>query len=128
MALPHELRTPLTGILGFSEVLAQDGASLPPQEIQAINKSAKRLNSALSNFLLYAELEIAVRDPAYANMFLGDGECRARPVIARAAIKQARQAHREADLHVELQDAVIRMAAPYAQKIADELTSNAFKF
>jgi len=132
LALPHEMRTPLTSILGLSEFMIEECASMQPQDIrdkaQVINNSARRLHGLILNFLLYAELEIAARDPAYAHALLGDEECQARPVMADAAIRQAQRAQREADLHVELQDAVIRMAEPYVQKIADELISNAFKF
>jgi len=132
LALPHEMRTPLTSIIGFSEVLVEDCASLPPQEIQEmaqmISDAAKRLHGLILSFLLYAELEIAVRDPAYARALLGDGMCQARPIIGDAAKRWAQQAHREADLQVELQDGVIGMTEPYTQRIADEMISNAFKF
>jgi len=132
LALPHELRTPLTSILGLSGFLIEECASIQPQEIQemaqTINRSANRLHGLILNFLLYAELEIAARDPAYARALLGEEKCAARPAIAQAAVRQARQVKREADLQIELQDAMIDMEEPYVQKIADELISNAFKF
>ena len=34
LALPHELRTPLTGILGSSELLLKEAASLPLRDIR----------------------------------------------------------------------------------------------
>ena len=132
LALPHELRTPLMGITGYAGILAQECASLQPQEIQeiaqSINQSARRLRSLIQNFLLYAELEIAARDPVYAHALLGDESCLVKSAVTGAAIQQAQQAQRRADLSLELEDAAVQMAEQYLVKLAQELLSNAFKF
>jgi two-component system sensor histidine kinase/response regulator len=66
LSLPHELRTPLTGILTGSAIL-QDDESLDPNEVrelvQIVHTSAQRLNRLVMNYLLYAELEIALANP-----------------------------------------------------------------
>jgi two-component system sensor histidine kinase/response regulator len=132
LALPHEMRTPLTSIKAYSEMLVADCDSMQPHEIrgmsQALLAGSQRLHNLVMNFLLYAELEIARRDPTYADSFLGDEACRAQPVVTDTAIRQARHAGRDADLSLELQDGVITMARSHVHKIADELLSNAFKF
>jgi CheY-like chemotaxis protein/anti-sigma regulatory factor (Ser/Thr protein kinase) len=132
LALPHEMRTPLTSIMAYSEMLAVDCDSKPPLEIREMSRAlltgAQRLYNLTANFMLYAELEIASRDPAYAHSFLGDEACRAQPVVTDTAIQLARRAGRDADLGLTLQDGVIAMAEPHVHKITDELLSNAFKF
>jgi DNA-binding response OmpR family regulator len=58
LALPHELRTPLNGILAYGEILAQESATMPPQEIaemgHVIHESGKRLERLIENFVIFA--------------------------------------------------------------------------
>ncbi len=132
MALPHELRTPLTGILGYSDILLEDYASLQVQDVlelaQGINSAAWRLQGLILNFMLYAELEIAARDPPYAHALLGQDLCPIKSAVTAAAAQQAQQAERQADVSVDLQDAVVPIAPIYVDKLAQELVSNACKF
>lgn len=132
LALPHEMRTPLTGILGYAQILAEDCASMPPTEIRemalSIQAAAQRLHGLILNFLLYEELEISARDPAYARAFLGDDVCPVRSLTEAIARRLAQSANRETDLRLEVQEGIVDMAGPHVQKIIEELLSNAFKF
>ena len=52
--VPHELRTPLVGIIGFSDMLANEEFDLSPDDIKkmagVINKSGKRLHKRIEKF------------------------------------------------------------------------------
>ena len=132
LALPHELRTPLAGILGFSEILAEDGAVLPLEEIQSIGwsiyHSAQRLHDLILNFLLYAELTVATREPDVARSMKDATPCEGESVIAEVARQQARQDQREADLQLDLEPATVRIGTAYLAKLIKEIGGNAFKF
>lgn len=132
LSLPHELRTPLNGILGLAEVLIEDYQRLDPAEVleaaQGIHKSAERLYRLIQNFLLYADLEIALRDEQQSKALCA-GETRyPKMLIADVATKVARSLGREADLHLNLQNTRVRMADLKLRKVVEELTGNAFKF
>jgi len=132
LALPHELRTPLTGILGYTEILYEDYASLQPEEIHEmvgrLYVAAQRLYDLVLDFALYAELEVAVRDPAYAEAMLGAETCPVRPAVMDVAAQQAQKAQREGDLSFDLQEVTLQMPGTYLEKAVRELLSNAFKF
>lgn len=132
LALPHELRTPLAGITGFAEILAEDAAALQLQDIQDIGRniyhSAQRLQDLILNFLLYAELAVASREPDFANSMKDAGPCEVESVIAEVAGQQARRDQREADLQLDLERATVRIGAAYLAKLIKEISRNAFKF
>ncbi len=132
LALPHEIRTPLTGIIGYAEMLAEDYATLQPEEVQefaqAIQQAAWRLQHLMLNYVLYAELEIAARDTVYAQALLGEGVCNLRSMATEVALQQAQQAERQADLSLDLEEGVVRIVERFAQHLLGELLNNAFKF
>jgi two-component system, sensor histidine kinase and response regulator len=132
LALPHELRIPLTSILGFSELLLEETAALPWRDIQDsarnINLAGKRLQDLIMNFLLYIDLAIALKDREFAVKVTDPSPCHVDSVITEAAIDQARQAHREADLQLEVEHAAVRLSAVYLAKLIKEIVNNAFKF
>jgi two-component system sensor histidine kinase/response regulator len=132
LSLPHELRTPLTGIL-ISSAMLQDDESLSPDEarelVQIVHVSAQRLNRLVVNYLLYAELEIALEDPEMAQTLRQRSRTNAaKPVIMAAALQQAQAAERTTDLSMEIEDAVLRIEPTHLEKIVEELLDNAFKY
>jgi len=132
LALPHELRIPLTSILGFSELLMDETASLPVRDIQdfarSINLAGRRLQDLVMNFLLYAELAMAIRDPELAASMKDPSPCYVESVVTEVAIEQARLAHREADLQLDVEHAAVWLGTVYLGKLIKEIVNNAFKF
>lgn len=131
-SLPHELRTPLNGIIGCSEFLIAEYETLEPSEVQEmlsdIRTSGQRLYRLIQNFLLYAELELIVTDSEKVKSLQTHHTSSVKTLIASQASLQARQSNREADLHLELQDANVQISTNYLNKLVEELTQNAFKF
>lgn len=130
LSLPHELRTPLNGIMGCSEILLTE--DLEPSEVkefaQDIQTSCQRLNRLIQNFLLYAELELAARDPLRIRSLRSHQLNSIEGLIKEQAIQQAKLANREADLHLGLKDSSVQMSANRLTKLLEELINNAFKF
>lgn len=132
LALPHEFRTPLTAILGYTELMLEDYASLRPEEahfmLQAVYTTAQRLHALILNFLMYAELQVAGRDPQSADSLLGMSLQPISFFATTAALMQAQQAKRPADLLLDLHPASIQLSQSLIDKVVQELVSNAFKF
>jgi signal transduction histidine kinase len=81
------------------------------------------------NFLLYAEIELTAIDPQRVKALRHTGDKSETPkIIVEVALQKARTANREADLHLELQEAIIRISESRFQKIIEEIVDNAFKF
>jgi CheY-like chemotaxis protein/two-component sensor histidine kinase len=129
-ALPHELRTPLIGILGFSTALLEDGVSMSPQEaqqaIQHIHTSAQRLHRLIEKFIFKIELDQTVASKG------GPDEratLSAAAIVRQAATEQARQARRDADLILRIEDdAPLPLPPVHWRWMVDEIIENAFKF
>ena len=132
LALPHELRTPLTSIAGYSEILVEDSTTLDPGEIQEIARrmtyASNRLQRLIVNFLLYAELEIAARDPRYASALKDLSLSPVASVVSEIALQQAQSAQRQSDLSLELESAAVRIGANFLGILVKEIVHNAFKF
>ena len=130
-ALPHELRTPLTGILTGAEIL-RDHSAIEPSEVyelaEIIHRSATRLNRLVMNYLLYAELEIAMTDQEKVQALRQMRTDDAGAVIERVALQKAKATEREADLKLGLGAAAPRIAPRHLEKIIEELLDNAFKY
>jgi signal transduction histidine kinase len=131
-ALPHELRTPLQGILGGLDILiAENEAMSSPERLEMlghVNDSAQRLARIIQNFLLYAEIEIMAFDPERVQELQSCSSVSPKSLLTALAIQKAQQAGREADLHLNLQDASIAISEKYLHKIAEPIIDNAFKF
>src|SRR5258708_5307722 len=132
LMLPHELRTPLNGILAYGEILAGEAATLPANEVaemgQVIHDSAKRLEHLIENFLIYAQIELLANDPQKIGVLRTKQTIAPAKLIETHARNQAKLAHREADLVLELSDAPAAMSEDYLARVTDELVQNAFKF
>jgi len=131
LSLPHELRTPLTGILTGSAILQDE--LLDPNEVrelvQIVHTSAQRLNRLLMNYMLYAEIEVALANPetvqALRQKSYADAAWSAITVVA---FQKAQAAGRETDLNLEFEEVIPRIEQTHLEKIVDELLDNAFKY
>ena len=132
LCLPHELHTPLNGILLFAEILSTESESIERGEVleiaEGIHTSAQRLYHLIQNFLCYAQLEIAIYDPAKRKDLCSGQTNRPKLLITEVASRLARQTDRSADLKLRLTNADLAMADLRLQKVVEELVSNAFKF
>lgn len=131
-SLPHELRTPLNGIMGFTEVLLNQFEDLEPDEVREMLEEiligSKRLYRLIQNFLLYAELELIAQSPERVAAIRQSKTYSIEPVLEYRAIQQAKQAEREEDLQINVQDSTVSIAEARMIKIVEELLDNAFKF
>ncbi|MFN3927986.1 MAG: response regulator [Pseudanabaenaceae cyanobacterium] len=127
LSLPHELRTPLNGILGFADILIEEAETLTPTEVREIGKDLRtcgnRLHRLIQNFLIYAEMEAGVTQPPHPSTLTPIKE-----LTTRVALKCARQANREADLRLELNEGTVPVPSPRWQKIVEELIDNALRY
>lgn len=132
LMLPHELRTPLNGILAYGEILQSDAATLQPGEItemgQVIYESGRRLERLIENFLIYSQLELWAADPQKVKTLRGSQTNSPARLIEEHARKQADEARRPTELHLNLSNVPVPVAEEYLGKIVDELVQNAFKF
>jgi two-component system, sensor histidine kinase and response regulator len=131
-SLPHELITPLSGILGLAGILIDEHASITPAEVleiaQDIDASAQRLNRLIQNFITYAELEIASTAKSEPKPDRNDLSTQVADVITRIATRKAKLAKREADLKLDLEDAIAAIPEIKLQKILLEVIDNALKY
>lgn len=132
-ALPHELNTPLNGILSYSKLLIDDYDSLEKGEVlemlEAIYTSGQRLYRLTQNFLLSAELELLATNPKRVQSLRCSGEkSNTKKIIVDVALQKAQKVNREADLQLELSEAVVRISELRFKKIVEEIVENAFKF
>jgi signal transduction histidine kinase len=93
-----------------------------------IRTSGKRLYRLIQNFLLYAELELVATDSDRIKSLRSEQTPSAKTLITERSILQAKQVNREADLHLELQDAKVQISTNRLDKLVEELVDNAFKF
>lgn len=131
-ALPHELRTPLTGILGCADFLMMENEMIDPQQVisvaQIIERSAKRLQHLIENYLLYAQLEILGSDEKGVEDLRADAAITPAATIYDAAHYQARLNDREKDLRLNVVNGSIAISEQNLAKIVYELVDNACKF
>jgi two-component system sensor histidine kinase/response regulator len=130
-SLPHEFRTPLTGILTSAEIL-RDHGPLEPSDVNEladiVYRSATRMNRLVMNYLLYAELELAMTDPDKVQALRQSRTDDAKTIVERVALEKAQAAERGGDLKLELKVAAPRIAPSHLEKIIIELLDNTFKY
>mgnify|MGYP001601884873 FL=1 len=127
-SLPHEFFTPLTGIMGFAEMLDQDGDQMNRAEqkeaLRNILMSGRRLQRTLRNYL-------------YALDRLAPDSGAPFPVLSAHSVAQIMQhaAQAAADRHARRSDLVVGISAePIAggahelTLLVEELVDNAFSF
>ena len=132
LTLPHELRTPLNGILGLSQILIDEHASMKPSELlenaRMIQISAERLHRLIENFLAYPQIELMSKDAKSVLARASSSSTSSGPVVAEAARSIADRWKRSRDLTLDVHACNIPVIADNLQKIVEEVVDNAFKF
>jgi len=132
LALPHELRTPLHGIMGLANILMDDYATLPREEIlesaRFIHESALRLHRLIENFLVYSQIALMASESKKIEISTALTPVTVHEVIPELARKVALRYQREQDLKLEVKPGSILIPADNLTKIVEELVDNAFKF
>jgi two-component system, sensor histidine kinase and response regulator len=127
--LPHEFFTPLSGIMGLTDLLEEEIATMEQREVRKIlhdiRRSSRRLHRTLRNYLQLLGLE----DPAHAK---NPWVALAAPTVAEAVEAGARTAaerhDRLGDLLLELNGASVAIEPSALSLLVDELADNAFSF
>jgi len=74
--ISHDLINPIAGIIGFSELLKENSADLPPEKIKSfatiINKSANFTLALLHDLLEWSRVQIGSIEPHLENFILSD--------------------------------------------------------
>lgn len=131
-SLPHELQTPLSAIFGFSEMLYDQCETLKSDEIKQISRilkhSAERLDKMIQNYVLYTQLEALATNPEELDKIKNEQVIGTKYLVSLVAGQKAEEFHREKDLILDLEDAILQISEKGLLKILTELTDNAFKF
>jgi signal transduction histidine kinase len=132
LALPHELRTPLNGIMGLANLLIEDYATMPPEEIletaSFIHESALRLHRLIENFLVFSQIELIASESKKIEISPSITPVAVQEVVPDLARAVAARHKREGDLKLEIHPAELLIPPENLQKIVEELVDNAFKF
>ena len=132
LSLPHELRTPLHSILGFSDYLATQCATLKASEIREmslkIHEAGTRLHRALENFLAYAQTEVLMSDPHKVEAIRLERVQGVHLILKEVAKDKAQAYNRQEDLTLEAVEATAAISERSFRKVVEELIDNAFKF
>ncbi len=126
--LPHEFFTPLTGIMGFAEMLDQDGDQMNRTEqkeaLRNILMSGRRLQRTLRNYL-YALDRLAPDSDAPFPMLSAPS---VEQVVKHAALSASDRHGRRGDLTLEISGAPLTGGAHELNLLVEELVDNAFSF
>lgn len=134
LSLPHELRTPLTVILGFSELMLEDGPNLPADQmaemVGSINQAARRLYRLVENYLVYVQLEISRTKPEWVVALRTYTTKSPEQIVSQQAETVAATANRLDDLQLDISpcEGVLEMGEEHLSRVVAELVTNAFKF
>ncbi len=132
LALPHEIRTPLASIIGFAEIIGDEGNTLTGPEItqygKLMHKSGTRLLRMLENFTIFTQIEVIAADVEKLASLRAAHPLGTSVIVRTASRRKAEQYGRLADLELDLSEGDIAISEVHFDKICDELLDNAFKF
>lgn len=120
-SVSHELRTPLTAILGFAEVLAEEGLSFSEEDkdqaTQFIAAEARDLGNIVEDLLTAARAD------------LNTLEVQRKPIAIRAVVTQAAAALPDGRLiEIRGEDLVVLADPPRVRQVLRNLFANAAKY
>ncbi len=130
--VPHELRTPLVGIIGFSDMLANEEFDLSPDDIKrmagVINKSGKRLHKRIEKFLQYSEL-LSLSKSEFANVKDIEIKFELDQELLEKELKTSlKEYDRVNDVKISFEDCDLKILERFYKTILDELIENSTKF
>ncbi len=132
LALPHELRTPLNGIMGLAQLMIEDYATLPPEEVlesaRYIHQSAMRLHRLIENFLVYSQVELMASESKKIDINHTGEPLLSHEIIPEVARSVAGRYNRESDLVLQTVPFSLLLPEQNLKKIVEELVDNACKF
>jgi two-component system sensor histidine kinase/response regulator len=130
--LPHEFITPLAGILGLSEILKADFATLTEGEMREfhndIHQSALRLQRTVKNYFLMLELEPGSAPGAAATLPPPLPFEKAKESINQGVSSAVERHGRREDITVHAETCSIFANSSDLAHIVEELVDNALKF
>lgn len=132
LALPHELRTPLNGIMGLAQIMIEDHAIMPPEEVlessRFIHDAALRLHRLIENFLVYSQIELMGLEAKVLDVNSVIAPVAVETVVPDVARRVAERHKRQGDLLFKMAPAAVFVPTENLTKIVEELVDNAFKF
>lgn len=131
LSLPHEFRTPLNGILGFSQILAEDDG-VSPEEVKQIgsmiHRSGKRLHHLLENLVLFGQLQLWRTDTAKIAALRKDHSGPVGDALHGIVENLMEKHERPGSVVTSIGAGEARISAHFLGKIVEEVTDNALKF
>src|SRR5262249_28086230 len=85
-------------------------------------------NRLVENFLIYAQLELLVTDPAKVEALRQGSATPVNESLGAHVEEQAKKAGRLADLRLQLTHGTVAIQDGYLKKVVEEILDNAFKF
>lgn len=132
LAMPHEIRTPLASIIGFAEILRDDGGTLTGAEVvqcgALLHKAGKRLQRLVENVVNFTQIEVIATDPEKMALMKKSQPSESAMIIRTISRKNADAYGRLTDLELDLSKSEVAVSEVHCIKICDELIDNAFKF
>ena len=131
--LPQELRFPLNAIVSSSQLLHTSPDTLTDKERadhqKNVFQSASRLDSVISNYLLYVELELISLDSKRRHILRKYSEFDSTGLGAEAIVNNLEEKHhRFGDVSNRIDNHQIFMVKDHFLKMLEEVIDNAFKF
>lgn len=119
-AVSHELRTPLTSILGFTELLQDDGLDEPTKAdlLSRVSANALRLERLLGDLLDIDRLQRGILEPRRQRVNLRD-------LVDRALASMQLRDH---PLTIAVDHTAVLIDPAQAERIVENLVSNAVKY
>ncbi len=131
--IPHELRTPLVAILGFNQLIIEQGDTFTKEEIidmiKRIHSSLSRLHSRVEKFITYADVVSTANNKILLNETREKFEEKdVASIVAVTADELAAKHKRVQNLKLDVEPCLAPINEVYFSVALKELIENAIKF